>query len=625
MNQERLFELIRNEDVVLWVGAGFSRYAGFPMGERLKEIILESLTKSELDEISPNLSLIDLTEEYVRLKSSKNPLLRILQNKFINFIPSSTIYHDKLAAISHIKTVITTNYDKLLENAYGLKGQVLISSKQVSYLEKDKVEIFKAHGDLSDPDSIIITKSDYNNFFKDNSENSLYWTVIKERLATKSILFLGYNLEDPNVSIIFDKITETLSSNRKECFLVAPNLPQHKVKDLIRKNINYINSTGEELINNLIINIDDNIFEDLNNSKIQPNTLNNYILNKNLKPTIEFDDKSYKLQSLKSIKNNIQGDLNLSLKPDDEFFIEEFNNFIHDKKIGIFAIPKEKILKSEFRLEGLKIPNSDAIDTIIFETIPIKSATIEVSFENGQEFSDIEARLYGNANNFQVHLKFKAALLKFIGDLNNVPSINFKFEFTHNDICTKLSDEIVLFSFLKNISSNQKFTVFFPTGEKITQSLVQLEQISKHADSLLDYFEKLRIIEKHYNIRFVNFEYESITKTSFDLVSKVILIIKGQCSIVQSSEEATLNISSITEDLIDFFLKNNDLREPLICIELKEEIVEIHGQKINLGCKKVEFVEPFVTNIDSLKEKKVKEVKFKSKKILISYTKNEEK
>ena len=222
MHKDSLFELIRKEEVIIWAGSGLSLYAGFPSGKDLGSILVENLTKTEKLNINVNLPLPDLAEEFYRLKgNNKNTLIRILIDTFKNKQPKSTEYHEKLSIIPHFKTIITTNYDTLIEDAFKQKGQVIISSKQIAYLEKEKTQIFKVHGDLSEPDSIIITKSDYNNFFKDNSENDVYWTVIKERLSTKNVLFLGYNLEDPNVSVIFDRITDALGSNRKECFLVS--------------------------------------------------------------------------------------------------------------------------------------------------------------------------------------------------------------------------------------------------------------------------------------------------------------------------------------------------------------------------------------------------------------------
>ena len=49
------------------------------------------------------------------------------------------------------------------------------------------------------PDFIIITKSDYDNFLGNKREEDILWTVIKEKIATKNILFIGYNLEDSNI------------------------------------------------------------------------------------------------------------------------------------------------------------------------------------------------------------------------------------------------------------------------------------------------------------------------------------------------------------------------------------------------------------------------------------------
>ena len=43
MSKERIFELVRNEELLLFVGAGMSRYAGYPSGAELAEILHENL------------------------------------------------------------------------------------------------------------------------------------------------------------------------------------------------------------------------------------------------------------------------------------------------------------------------------------------------------------------------------------------------------------------------------------------------------------------------------------------------------------------------------------------------------------------------------------------------------
>jgi len=43
MNKEDLFNYIRKEEVVIWAGAGFSKYAGYPLGGELKDLIFNAL------------------------------------------------------------------------------------------------------------------------------------------------------------------------------------------------------------------------------------------------------------------------------------------------------------------------------------------------------------------------------------------------------------------------------------------------------------------------------------------------------------------------------------------------------------------------------------------------------
>lgn len=122
-------------------------------------------------------------------------MIRLLHATFNNTTPIFPSVHNKIATIPHFKTIITTNYDKLFENAYGNDAQLLFKSEHISYLEKDKTHLFKVHGDLSDPESVVLTKSDYENFFKNDAQYGLLWSEIKQIIAKNSIVFVGYNLE----------------------------------------------------------------------------------------------------------------------------------------------------------------------------------------------------------------------------------------------------------------------------------------------------------------------------------------------------------------------------------------------------------------------------------------------
>ena len=107
------------------------------------------------------------------------------------------------------------------------------------------VDLYKIHGDTSDGDSIIITSKDYAQFY--NKLDTVLWNKLKGLLAEKSVIFVGYSLEDKNIHDVFEKIISQIDSSDKEFFIVTPTLQEHKLKYLntICKTT-HIPLTGEE-------------------------------------------------------------------------------------------------------------------------------------------------------------------------------------------------------------------------------------------------------------------------------------------------------------------------------------------------------------------------------------------
>ena len=84
MFEENLFQLISKGDVVLFVGAGLSLYAGLPSGNQLSEFLYEGLSKQEKKIINSNLNLSDLAEEIYRIKgNTRNYIIQKLQEKIL--------------------------------------------------------------------------------------------------------------------------------------------------------------------------------------------------------------------------------------------------------------------------------------------------------------------------------------------------------------------------------------------------------------------------------------------------------------------------------------------------------------------------------------------------------------
>lgn len=598
-------------------------YAGFPSGQKLSEILLENLTESEKENININQPLPELAEDFYRLKgNNRNSLIKIIKKAFSEIKPLSTHIHDSLGIIPHFKTIITTNYDCLIEDAFQDKGEVIIISKSIPYLEKDKVQIFKVHGDFSLPDSIIITKSDYNNFFTNNTENDIYWTVIKERLSTNNVLFLGYNLEDPNVSVIFDRISTALGPNRKECFLVAPNLPKHKQTDLMKKGIHYIDTTAEQLITELIENLKENIIGDLEKGDTSADTFRNFLANIKLLPELKAEEKNFKLRSLYSTGETLEGKINFTVKNDPDF-IKELNEFISGKGIGSFKISDDKLIDADLWYGGLKYPKFNG-GQLVIKSVPKIDTIVDVRFDDGTEFTEIPIKIYGANPIIEIHIELNNAIFNLHVDITSYPKTAVKFDYTHKDTCRSVREEIDLFTLMTYISKGLTFTTFTKKGETYTNSFPILQTLLEDSQYYLDYFKSLKKIENYYRVRFSDIEMDTITKSMHDKIKVLLSAIEGEFLEYYWDAELTFEIEDEIDQTINQLKAINNENGSFVGKLRTNKVIEVHGQEFDLGFERIEILNAHIVNLTALIDKKENLVKMRSKtkKALVSYSKS---
>ncbi|MDO8654361.1 MAG: SIR2 family protein [Undibacterium sp.] len=116
---------------------------------------------------------------------------------------SNGAYGEELALLKNINphAVVTTNYDQLLEQIFP-NYETIIGQKilRKSYLSIG--EIFKIHGCVSDPSTLVLTSSDYDLF---KSKKQYLSAKLLTYFAEHPLLFIGYSAEDPNIkSILYD-------------------------------------------------------------------------------------------------------------------------------------------------------------------------------------------------------------------------------------------------------------------------------------------------------------------------------------------------------------------------------------------------------------------------------------
>jgi len=232
-----------DEVMALFFGAGISFNSGLPLANQIKYIILEQLfdDKTDFSElIESNIPF----EVFIDILSTNSDISKIFEI-FKNGEPNSNhILVAKLAKIKKIKTILTTNFDLLLEKALeeeGLKEGldfVRIYKEEdfsnFNYNElKDKLVIFKIHGTIDEWDSIRTTLK----FIASKSLSEKRMSIIRYLFSTgthEKVLILGYSCSDifdisPQICSIQEEQKEVIFLEHKE--KIMEKIEDIKIKD----------------------------------------------------------------------------------------------------------------------------------------------------------------------------------------------------------------------------------------------------------------------------------------------------------------------------------------------------------------------------------------------------------
>lgn len=225
---EELKEAITQKNVILFVGAGVSSNLGLPNFSELIDKVAELLGYAP--EIFKSLSNYQSLLEYYKIKKKSIGELRsymdIKWHDSTIKIETSDIH--KLIVQLGFPIIYTTNYDKWLERAfdyYKEKYTKIVNVKDFVNIKDGVTQIIKFHGDFSDDDSIVLTESSY---FERLEFSSPLDIKLRSDMLGKTILFIGYSLEDINMRFLIYKLNKIWSEYKENrpksfIFLTKPN------------------------------------------------------------------------------------------------------------------------------------------------------------------------------------------------------------------------------------------------------------------------------------------------------------------------------------------------------------------------------------------------------------------
>ncbi len=126
--------------------------------------------------------------------------------------------HRLIAALTDIRVLVTTCVDGRLERALRQAGRpyhAIVHELDVAFEDEQKVLLYKLRGSLERPDSLVLTEDDYEGFFEHDTNISV---VLQSYLARKTILFIGYDLEDAGFKRLYRKVTGRLDNYARRAY-----------------------------------------------------------------------------------------------------------------------------------------------------------------------------------------------------------------------------------------------------------------------------------------------------------------------------------------------------------------------------------------------------------------------
>jgi hypothetical protein len=144
--------------------------------------------------------------------------------------------------------VCTTNFDFLLENQYDLERQDNRTAHPV--VDEDQLSInigtagtllLKLHGDVRHPRRLVVTEADYDGFL---TNYPLIATYLANLLITKTAVFIGYSLEDPDFRQIWQLVASRLGKTRRMAYALMVSARPGDVARFERRGVKVVNLPG---------------------------------------------------------------------------------------------------------------------------------------------------------------------------------------------------------------------------------------------------------------------------------------------------------------------------------------------------------------------------------------------
>lgn len=222
-------EAMSSGDLVAFCGCGISMATGaLPSGSALAQ---DLCARASLP-LSGDLPAVARSYES---RNGRHSLIDYISKK-IEPHRSPMPTHEEVARIP-FKVVVTTNWDELLERAFEKLGRnyaLVVKDSDVAFVSSATTPIVKLHGTISQKDTLVVSDRDYYDFL---GRQPGLAGLLRSWMLTSTVLYLGYNLGDPDFKAVFYECQRVLGPLKRRAYAIQLNPSKTVVDDWQQENV----------------------------------------------------------------------------------------------------------------------------------------------------------------------------------------------------------------------------------------------------------------------------------------------------------------------------------------------------------------------------------------------------
>jgi hypothetical protein len=250
----KLVETIKKKRIAPFVGAGFSKPCNFPLwGEAISKLIkkLEGASTPEQRAEQPELAYLEEVKTHLSEWNYLEAMDLLYDNNKVhvdNFVrntfelSANPVISGPVRLLPKIcdGCIITTNFDDVIETVFNndrkpLEGYMHGTQTQNQFASKliqGERCILKLHGTVSNPETYIFSKAQYNDAYgvhPDFDYTMPLAKALRQIFISHSLLFLGCSLESDRTLGLFQNVIDSDEFDIPDHFALLPKHPDHDI------------------------------------------------------------------------------------------------------------------------------------------------------------------------------------------------------------------------------------------------------------------------------------------------------------------------------------------------------------------------------------------------------------